>query len=85
MGIVDIHSLGYYNVTRSVMFFDKRGNNQISPYKVPNLHPQKYYKTSQNREVEIKIGPSSLAHLASWNPLYFMKSSRFHNEIWEIS
>ena len=31
MGIVDIHSLGYYNVTKSVMFFDKRGNNQIPP------------------------------------------------------
>ena len=31
MGIVDICSLGYYNVTKSVMFFDKRGNNQIPP------------------------------------------------------
>ena len=56
MGIVDIHSLGYYNVTKSVMFFDKRGNNQIPPlsYKVPKLHPQNYYKASQNREVETK-------------------------------
>ena len=49
MGIVDIRSLGYYNVTKSVMFFDKRGNNQIppTPYKVPHLHPQNYYKASQ--------------------------------------
>ena len=56
MGIVDIRSLGYYNVTKSVMFFDKRGNNQIPPppYRVPKLHPQNYYKASQNREVETK-------------------------------
>ena len=55
MGIVDIRSLGYYNVTKSVMFFDKRGNNQIPPsYKVSNLHPQNYYKTSQNRGIETK-------------------------------
>ena len=46
MGIVDIRSLGYYNVTKSVMFFDKRGNNQIPPipYKVPNLHLQNTIK-----------------------------------------
>ena len=31
MGIVDIHSLGYYNVTKSIMFFDKRGNTKIPP------------------------------------------------------
>ena len=56
MGIVDIRSLGYYNVTKSVMFFDKRGNNQIPPppYRVPKLHPQNYYKASQKREVETK-------------------------------
>ena len=56
MGIVDIISLGYYNVTKSVMFFDKRGNNQIPPppYRVPKLCPQNYYKVSQNREVETK-------------------------------
>ena len=54
MGIVNIRSLGYYNVTKSVMFFDKRGNNQIPPppYKVPKLHPQNYNKASQNKEVE---------------------------------
>ena len=41
IGIVDICSLGYYNVTKSVMIFDKRGNNQIPPppYKVPNFTP----------------------------------------------
>ena len=52
MGIVDIRSLGYYNVTKSVMSFDKRGNSQIPLplYKVPKLHPQNYYKASQNRE-----------------------------------
>ena len=54
MGIVDIRSLGYYNVTKSVMSFDKRGNNQIPPppYKVPKLHSQNYYKARQNRELE---------------------------------
>ena len=31
MGIVDIRSLGYYNVRKSIMFFDKRGNNKIPP------------------------------------------------------
>ena len=29
MGIVDIRSLGYYNIWKSIMFFDKRGNNKI--------------------------------------------------------
>ena len=56
MGIIEIRSLGYYNVTESVMSFDKRGNNQIPPppYGVPKLHPQNYYKASQNREVELQ-------------------------------
>ena len=31
IGIVDIRSLGYYNVSRSIMFFDKRGNDRIPP------------------------------------------------------
>ena len=54
MGIVDIRSLGYYNITKSIMSFDMRGNNQIPPpaCKVPKLHPQNYYKASQNRKVE---------------------------------
>ena len=52
MGIVDIHSLGYYNVTKSIIFFYKRGNTKIppAPYQVPNLHPHNYYKTSQLKE-----------------------------------
>ena len=42
-GIVDIHSLGYYNVTKSVLFIDKRGNNQIPPpsYKSAKITPTK--------------------------------------------
>ena len=49
MGIVDIRSLGYYNVRKSIMFFDKRGNNKIPPppYKVPYIHPRNYYQTGQ--------------------------------------
>ena len=51
MGIVDIQSLGYYNVTKSIMFFDKRGNTKIPPppYTVPKLHPHNYYKTCQSK------------------------------------
>ena len=60
MGIVDIRSFGYYIVTKSVMFFDKRGNNQIPPhpYRVPKLHLQNYNKASQTREVETKRSES---------------------------
>ena len=49
MGIVDICSLGYYNVSKNILFFDKRGNNRVPPppYKVPRLHPCNYYSTSQ--------------------------------------
>ena len=49
MGIVDIRSLGYYNIRKSIMFFDKRGNNRIPPppYKVPHIHPRNYYQTGQ--------------------------------------
>ena len=49
MGIVDIRSLGYYNVRKSIMFFEKRGNNRIPPppYKVPHIHPGNYYQTRQ--------------------------------------
>ena len=45
IGIVDIQSLGYYNVSKSIMFFDKRGNDRIHPppYRVPRLHPHNYY------------------------------------------
>ena len=71
MGIVDIRSLRYYNVTKSVMLFDKRGNNQIPPppYRVPKLYPQNYYKASQNREVETKSSePDPYPWLDSDNP-----------------
>ena len=49
-------SLGYYNITKSIMFLDKRGNTKIPPpqYKAPNLHPHNYYTTSQPKEVETK-------------------------------
>ena len=49
MGIVNIRSLGYYNIRKSIMFFDKRGNNKIPPppYKVPYIHPRNYYQTGQ--------------------------------------
>ena len=49
MGIVDIRSLGYYNIRKSIMFFDKRGNNRIPPppYKVPHIHPRNYYQTGR--------------------------------------
>ena len=49
MGIVDIRSLGYYNVRKSIMFFNKRGNNKIPPppYKVPYIHPRNYHQTGQ--------------------------------------
>ena len=63
MGIVDIHSLGYYSVTKSIMFLDKRGNTKIPPppYRVPNLHPCNYYKTSQSKHFEdpVRNGQSS--------------------------
>ena len=50
MGIVDIRSLGYYNVSKSILVFDKRGNDRIPPppYRVPKLHPQRYYKTGNH-------------------------------------
>ena len=57
MGIVEIRSLGYYNVTKSIISFDKRGKNRIPPpYKVPNFHPRNYYKTDQLKESENSEG-----------------------------
>ena len=52
MGIVDIRSLGYYNVSKSILLFNKRGNDRIppTPYRVPKLHPQQYYKTDNSAE-----------------------------------
>ena len=57
MGIVDIHILGYYNVTKSLMFFDQRGNTRIPPppYRVPKLHPCNYYKTCQPEEMNDQV------------------------------
>ena len=53
MGIVDIRSLGYYNVSKRILLFDKRGNNRIPPptYRVPKLHPHQYYKTGNSGEI----------------------------------
>ena len=56
IGIVDIRSLGYYNVSKSIMFFDKRGNDRIPPppYRVPKLHPCNYYKAKEIKEQGIQ-------------------------------
>ena len=56
IGIVDIRSLGYYNVSKSIMFFDKRGNDRIPPplYRVPKLHPHNYYKAKEMKEQNIQ-------------------------------
>ena len=53
MGIVD-RSLRYYNVTKSIISFDKKGNSRIPPpsYKGLHLHPRNYYKTYQLKESE---------------------------------
>ena len=56
IGIVDIRSLGYYNVSKSIMFFDKRGNDRIPPppYRVPKLHPRNYYKAKEMKEQSVQ-------------------------------
>ena len=56
IGIVDIRSLGYYNVSKNIMFFDKRGNDRIPPppYRVPKLHPCNYYKAKEIKEQGIQ-------------------------------
>ena len=56
IGIVDIRSLGYYNVSKSIMFFDKRGNDRIPPppYRVHKLHPCNYYKAKEMKEQNIQ-------------------------------
>ena len=52
IGIVDIRSLGYYNVSKSILFFDRRGNDRIPPppCTVPELHPHDYYKAKEMKE-----------------------------------
>ena len=56
IGIVDIRSLGYYNVSKSIMIFDKRGNDRIPspPYRVPKLHPCNYYKAKEMKKQSIQ-------------------------------
>ena len=56
IGIVDIRSLGYYNVSKSIVFFDKRGNDRIPPppYRVPKLHPHNYYKAKEMEEQNVQ-------------------------------
>ena len=56
IGIVDIRSLGCYNVSKSIMFFDKRGNDRIPPppYRVPKLHPCNYYKAKEMKEQSVQ-------------------------------
>ena len=56
IGIVDIRLLGYYNVSKSIMFFDKRGNDRIPPppYRVPRLHPHNYYSAKEMEEQNIQ-------------------------------
>ena len=52
IGIVDIRSSCYYNVCKSIMFFDKRGNDRIPPppYRIPKLHLHNYYKAKEMKE-----------------------------------
>ena len=54
LGIVDIKFLRYYNVTKSIISFDKKGNSNIPPppYKVLHLPPRNYYKTYKLKESE---------------------------------
>ena len=76
MGIVDIRSLGYYNIRKSIMFFDKRGNNKIPPppYKVPYIHPRNYYQTGQ---VDTKAGSSQSTEKACSSQV-IKESPKFH-------
>ena len=62
MGIVDIRPLGYYNVSKSILLFDKRGNDRIPPppYRVPKLHPQQYYKTGNSAEISCQLEKDQL-------------------------
>ena len=62
MGIVDIRSLGYYNVSKVILLFDKRGNDRIPPppYRVPKLHPQQYNKTGYSAEISCQLEKDQL-------------------------
>ena len=70
MGIVDIRSLGYYNVSKSILVFDKRGNDRIPPppYRVPKLHPQKYYKKGNPAELSCQLQKDQLDSVTEKDP-----------------
>ena len=76
MGTVDIHSLGYYDITKSIMFSDKRENTKIPlpPYKVPNLHPHNYYKTSQPKHFEDPVSNAKSSKQAETDPYPWLDS-----------
>ena len=76
MGVVDIHSLGYYNVTKSINVFDKRGNTEIPPlpYRVPNLHPHNYYKTSQSKHFGDPVSNAQSSKQAETDPYSWLDS-----------
>ena len=76
MGIVDIQSLGYYNVTKSIMFFDKRGNTKMipPPYTVPKLHPHNYYKTCQSKHFGDPISNVQSNKQAGTDPYLWLDS-----------
>ena len=46
------------NVSKSILLFDKRGNDRIPPppYKVPKLHPHQYYKTGNSAGMSCQLG-----------------------------
>ena len=51
IGIVDIHSLGYYNVSKSVMVFDKR---EIIRFPLPHTMYQIYILTITIRLIDLQ-------------------------------
>ena len=55
MGIVD-------NVSKSILLFDKRGNDRIPPppYRVPKLHPHQYYKTGSSAGISCQLEKDQL-------------------------
>ena len=76
MGIVVIRSLAYYNVTKSIMSFDKRGNNKIPPppYTVLKLHPHNYYNTSQLKHSGDPVGNAKSSEQAVSDPYSWLDS-----------
>ena len=78
MGIVDIRSLGYYNVSKSILLFDKRGNDRIPPppYRVPKLHPQQYYKTGNSAGRSCQLEKDQLDSETEKKPLPMVRLGR---------